>query len=197
MSQHQQSPALSGNSTRFDLGGTTPYSDVLWSLPLIGQFSTQGLPDNSQTLLPSLHNFIYDAWFYDSNAPATQALEFDVSMYMNGIGMIWGQQCRIAGGNEWDIWDNVNAAWIPTGIACNPVIGGWNHVIIQGQREADNSLLFQSISLNGTVNAVNKTYPPFTVPQSWYGVTVNYQMDGNFAQAADTTYLDNFTLTCW
>jgi hypothetical protein len=147
MAQGIQSTSLSGHATQFNLGGTIPYSDVLWSLPLIGQFSTQGLPDSSQTLLPTLHNFIYDAWIYVSDASATQALEFDVNMYMSGVGMTWGNQCRIAGGNEWDIWDNVNAAWVPTGVACNPILGGWNHVTIQVQREADNTLLFQSIKL--------------------------------------------------
>ena len=197
MSQGIKSISLSGNATQFNLGGTVPYSDVLWSLPLIGQYSTQGLPDSGKTLLPTLHNFTYDAWFYVTNATASQALEFDINMYMSGVGMTWGNQCRIAGGNEWDIWDNVNGAWVPTGVACNPTIGGWNHVTIQAQREADNSLLFQSIELNGVTANINKTYPPFAVPQSWYGITVNYQMDGNFSQTADTTYLDNFTFTYW
>lgn len=197
MSQGQQSPSTTGNATQFNLGGTTPYADVLWSLPLIGQFSTQGLPDSNETLLPTLHNFVYDTWFYVSDATATQALEFDVNMYFNGIGMTWGHQCRIAGGNEWDIWDNVNAAWVPTGVACNPVIGGWNHLALQVQREADNTLLFQSITLNGATTSLSKTYPPFAVPQSWYGITVNYQMDGNFEQSANTTYLDNFSFTYW
>ena len=195
--QAQQSPSMSGNSTQFNLGGTVPYSDVLWSLPLIGQFSTQNLPDSNQILLPTLHNFIYDAWFYVSDATATQSLEFDINMYMSGIGLTWGQQCRVAGGNEWDIWDNVNAAWVPTGVACNPIMGGWNHVTIQAQRESDNSLLFESIELNGATATINKTYLPFTVPESWYGITVNYQMDGNFSQSANTTYLDNLSFTYW
>jgi hypothetical protein len=35
------------------------------------------------------------------------------------------------------------------------------------------------------------------VPGSWYGVTVTYQMDGNYEQSANTTYLDNLSLTYW
>jgi hypothetical protein len=197
MSQGQSSPSMSGNATKFNIGGTTPYSDVLWSLPLIGQFSTQGLPDSGKTLVPTLHNFTYDAWLYVTDASVTQVLEFDINMYMSGFGMTWGTQCRMAGGNEWDIWDNVNNAWIPTGVACNPVNGGWNHLIIQVQREADNSLLYQSIALNGATANLNKTYPPFAVPQSWYGITVNYQMDGDLKQSANTSYLDDFTFTYW
>ncbi|HEY6328404.1 MAG TPA: hypothetical protein VI756_03635, partial [Blastocatellia bacterium] len=47
MKQGIKSPSLSGNATRFTIGGTTPYADVLWSNPLIGQGSTQGLPDSN------------------------------------------------------------------------------------------------------------------------------------------------------
>jgi len=38
---------------------------------------------------------------------------------------------------------------------------------------------------------------PFAVSSGWYGVTVNYQMDGNYAQSPNTTYLDKFSLTYW
>jgi len=195
MTQGIQSPSLSGHSTQYNLGGTTPYSDVLWSLPLIGQGSTQGLPDSSHTLLPTLHNFTYDAYFYPTNLGVTQVLEFDISMYFNGLGLIWGHQCRVAGGNEWDIWDNVSARWVPTGVACNPVNNSWNHVTIQGQRESDNSLLFQSITLNGVTTTINQRYAPGSAPSGWWGITVNYQMDGDKKQSPNTTFLDNFSLT--
>lgn len=191
------SPSKSGNATRFDIAGTIPYGDVLFSNPLIGQFSTQGLPDTNHTILPALHNFTYDADFYVTNAKITQVLEFDINMYMNAVGMIWGNQCRIVGGHEWDIWDNANAQWIPTGVPCNPIDNGWNHVTIQVQREADNTLRYQSITLNGVTAAINKSYPPFYVPASWYGVTVNYQMDGDSRLSANSTFLDNFSLTYW
>lgn len=114
MTQGIKSPSLTGKSTEFSIGGTTPYSDVLSSIPLIGQGSTQGIPDTNHTLLPTLHNFTYDAYFYPTNLAVTQVLEFDISMYFDGLGLIWGNQCRIAGGNEWDIWDNVSAQWVPT-----------------------------------------------------------------------------------
>ena len=192
------SPSLSGHATQFTLGGTsgtTPWGDVLFSLPLMGQYSTQGLPDTNRTLIPSLHNFTYDASFYVTNASITQVLEFDINMYANSVGQIWGTQCNNLGGKVWDIWDNVNAKWVSTGVACNLINGAWNHVTIQVQRESDNSLLYQSITLNGVTAVLNKSYPPFFVPASWYGVTVNYQMDGTAKQSPNTTYLDNFSLT--
>ena len=197
---HVSSPSLSGNATKFTLGGakgTAPWGDALFSLPLIGQDSAQNLPDINHTLLPTLHNFTYDAYFYVTNASVTQVLEFDINMYMNGVGMIWGTQCNHLGGAVWEIWDNVNAKWISTGAACKLVNNAWNHVTVQVQRGSGNTLLYQSITLNGVIANIDKTYAPFAVPVNWWGVTVNYQMDGNSKQAANATYLDNFTFTYW
>ena len=61
----------------------------------------------------------------------------------------------------------------------------------------DNLLLYQSITLNGKTTVLNKYYAPGHAPESWWGITVNYQMDGNSKQTAYTTYLDNFTFTYW
>ena len=194
------SPSLSGKATAFTLGGpsgTSPWGDVLFSLPVLGQYSTQNLPDTGHTLIPAIHNFTYDTYVYVTNVSISQVLEFDINMYMNGVGMLWGTQCNNLGGKVWDIWDNVNAKWVSTGVACNLINNGWNHVTIQGQRGAGNAVVYQSITLNGTTANINATYPPFTVPISWWGVTVNYQMDGNSKQAANTTYVDNLSLTYW
>jgi hypothetical protein len=195
MKQGIQTPSLSGHSTQFNIGGSVPYADVLWSNPLMGQGSTQGLPDSGHTLLPTLHNFTYDVYFYPTNLGVTQVLEFDINMYLNGLGLIWGNQCRVVGGNQWDIWDNVGQHWVATGVACNPINNSWNHLTIQVQRQSDNWLLFQSITLNGVTSTINKYYAPGSVPSSWWGITVNYQMDGNSQQASYTTFLDNFTFT--
>ncbi len=189
-----KSPAKSGNATQFSTSGTTPYGVVLWYNPVIGQFSTQKLPDLDHTLIPSLHNFTYDTDFYVTNLAVTQVLEFDVSMYMDGIGMFWGTQCNHLGGGEWDVLDNVTQKWASAGVPCN-LTSGWNHLTLQLQRESNNDLLYQSITLNGVTANINKTYPPFTVPSSWYGITVNYQMDADYKQSANTTYLDNLSLT--
>ena len=197
MGQHVSSPSLSGNATQFTIGGSTPYSDALWSNPVIGQNSTQNLPDNGHTLLPTIHNLTYDAYVYPTNLAVTQDLEFDVNMYMNGAGMEWGTQCNHLADGDWDIWDNVNAKWDSTGAPCNLVNYAWNHVTIKAQREDNNDLVYQSITVNGVTYNINRTFAPFPVSSGWWGVTVNYQMDGNFQQAANTTYVDNFSLTYW
>jgi hypothetical protein len=192
--QDLTSPSMSGSATQFNIGGTGPYWDVLFNNHLIGDGSSQGMPDQNHTIVPSLHNFTYDVYFYGSNLELSQALEFDLNQFFNGLGFIWGHECRVAGGNEWDIWDNVNQHWVPTGIACHPNSDAWNHLTIQVQRTANNQLLYQSITLNGVTSAVDQYYNAGTAP-GWYGVTVNYQMDGNSMQSPYTVYLDNLTFT--
>lgn len=192
--QGVSSPSLDGKSTQYNIGGTTPYADVLWNNHLIGDFSSQGLPDTSHTLVPTLSNFTYDVYFYGTNLEAAQALEFDVNQFFNNLGFTWGHECRVGGGHEWDIWNNVAGKWVPTGVACNPLENAWNHLIIQVQRTSDNQLLYQSITLNGVKNTINQYYSPFSAV-GWYGVTINYQMDGNSTQQAYTAFLDELNFT--
>jgi hypothetical protein len=186
-----------GGATKFAIGGTVPYSDVLWANPVIGQGSTQGVPDSDHTLVPRLTHFTYDAWFFSDNLPASQILEFDISEYFGGKSFIFGQQCRIAYGHEWDIWDNVNNKWVGSGVPCNPVNSAWNHVVIQVQRTWDNKLFYDSITLNGVTRSVNRYYGANYAPSGWHGITLNFQMDGNYKQAPYTVYLDKLNLTYW
>lgn len=197
MAQGISSPSLSGKAAEFQVGGATPYSDALFYNQLIGSFSTQGLPDTAHTILPTLHNFTYDADFFVPDTVDTQALEFDVNWFMNSIGMTWGTQCRIRGGNEWDLWDNVQAKWVATGMACKPLQGAWNHVTVSVQRLPNNTLLYKSITLNGVTSTLNKVYAPFAVPADWYGMTVNFQIDGDENQTPIKAYVDNFDLMYW
>jgi len=141
-------------------------------------------------------NFIYDSDFYVTSDSITQVLEFDISKYMNGIGMVWGTQCNHLKDGDWDIWDNVNNLWISAGVPCH-FINGWNHVTLSLQRGSDDSLIYQSIALDGTTYVINKTYLPGPADPSWWGVTANYQMDGNSAFTPNTTYLDNFSVSYW
>jgi hypothetical protein len=190
-----KSPSLSGSSTQHNVGGTTQYADAFWNNHLIGDFSTQGLPDSSKSLVPSLHNFIYDVYFFGTNISASQALEFDINQFFGGKSYIWGHECRIAGGHQWDVWDNQAKHWHATGIPCNPLNNAWNHLTIQVQRGNDGSIRFQSITLNGV-----KSYPNFTswpIGTSWYGVTINYQQDGNYKQSAYSIWLDKLNFSYW
>jgi hypothetical protein len=197
MAQNQTDITTSGSSTKFVAGGTTPYSDILWSDPVIGQGNKKNLTDANHVLLPTLHNFILDTDVYISNLAVTQDLEFDINMFANGVGMEWGTECNHLDGGVWDIWDNVDAKWVHTTIPCVLNDKAWNHVTLQVQRLANNQLLYQSITVNGVTTLISQTVAPFSVPTGWWGMTVNYQMDGDYKMHTNTTYLDKTNFTYW
>jgi hypothetical protein len=188
-------PSLSGGSAKHLIGGTKPYADILWNNHIIGDFSSQGISDKSHTLVPKLHNFIYDVHFFGKDLSVSQALEFDINQFLGPKGYIWGHECRIAGGHEWDIWDNVNKKWSPTGVPCHPKSNAWNHLTIQVQRTSDGNLLFKSITLNGYKATINRKFAPGKT--SWHGVTINYQQDGNKSMVDYAIYIDRLNFTYW
>jgi hypothetical protein len=195
MTQNISSPSITGHSSEMDIGGQTAYADILWNNHLIGDFSSQGMPDTNHTIVPNLYNFTYDVYFYVQNPQVSQALEFDINQFVNGYSFIWGHECRIAGGNEWDIWDNPGQKWHATGIPCNPVPYAWNHLVLSVQRTSDNHLLFKSITLNGVTAVLNYYESP--TQTTWYGVTINYQQDGDYKQTPYSIWLDNLNFAYW
>ncbi len=180
---------------KFTIGGKTKYSDVLWNNHLIGQFSSQGMPDFDNSINSNLRNFVYDVYFFGDHLDKSQALEFDINQFVNGKSHIWGHECRIAGGNEWDVWDNPAQTWRPTGVPCHPLNNQWNHLTIQVQRTSDDNLLFKSITLNGKTATLNRYDTP--TKTSWSGITVNYQQDGNYNQDPYSIWLDKFNFQYW
>ena len=188
------SPSMDGMATRANYGGgSTQWADILWNNHLIGDFSSQGLPDTGKTLVKSLHNFTYDVYFWVGNINNAQALEFDINQFFGGKSYIWGHECRIDGGHQWDTWSNPGGHWVPSGIPCNPISNAWNHLTINVQRTSDGRLLFHTITLNGKTATLNRYDTP--TPSSWYGVTINYQQDSDKTKTPYSVYLDKLTFT--
>ena len=187
-------PSLDSKSTKSAYaGGTAQWADVLWNNHIIGNFSSQGILDTAHTLVPTLHNFTYDVYFWVKDASVSQAVEFDINQHTGGKRFIWGHECRIAGGHEWDVWDNVNRHWVATGVPCYPLSGAWNHLIIKVQRTSSDQLLYQSITLNGKTASINQYENPTST--SWNGITINYQIDGNRYRTPYTVYIDKLNFT--
>jgi hypothetical protein len=188
------SPSLSGHATKTVYGsGAVQWADAFWNNHLMGGQSTQGLFDKDHTLIPSLHQFTYDLYFWVDDVNKSQAMEFDINQFVDGKSYIWGHECRIDGGHEWDTWNNKAMHWVKSGVACNPISKAWNHLTIQVERTSDNRLLFRSITLNGTTSVINRYDEP--TDRNWWGVTVNYQIDGNRNKDAYTVYIDNVSFT--
>lgn len=193
LKQFVSSPSLSGAAAEWHLGGSRTYVDVFWNNKLLGDFS--GITDTAD-VMHKAHHFTYDIDFYVKNKYAPQALEFDINQFTSGRSYIWGHECRgYSAGNQWDIWDNVNGRWRTTGVPCYFKSWSWNHVTLAVERTSDNRLHFISITLNGVKKYIN-IYENST-PTTWFGITVNQQIDGNSKQTAYSEWTDHMKLTYW
>jgi hypothetical protein len=180
MVENQASPSLDGNSAKFSISGTTPYSDALWWKQLGG--------------VDSATNLKYDVDFYITNPGVSQALEFDANQSNGSKKFIYGTQCNIKGGH-WDVWGNAAGNWISTGIACSaPTAFKWHHLTWEFKRTSTN-VIFVGFTYDGVTHYVNRSYPARA--SSVHELNVAFQMDGDFAMHAYSTWLDRVTLTYW
>ncbi|MBV9670408.1 MAG: hypothetical protein JOZ43_05580, partial [Acidobacteriales bacterium] len=183
LNQHVGSPSMNGNATECHIGGGPAYSDVLWHRDMI----------KDPTVNNNTHYLTYDAYFYVTNANAPQAIEFDLNQFVQGRSLIWGTQCNIRAGNHIDIWDNVNSHWVSTGIYC-PVLQPytWHHWVIQAERTSSNTLRYVSVSLDGQTHYINSFWA--SKGTGWTGITVNFQLDGNYAQQPYSVWVNQLNM---
>jgi hypothetical protein len=195
MTRGISSPSMDGKATKYSIYGTKPYADVLWNNHVIGDGSTQGVSDSSHTLVNNLHNFTYDAYFYGSNLGVAENIEFDIGQFFNGMQFMFGTQCQVINGAVWGVWDSAHGHWVSTKIPCKPKSNAWNHVVIQFQRTSDNHLLYKSFTLNGVTSTLNWSYGHASAPSNWWGVAVNFQLDGDYKLSDYSVYVDKMNIS--
>jgi hypothetical protein len=181
MTQGISSPALDGSSAKFWLGGSTPYSDVIWWKRLGGSQAS---------------HFVYDLYFYLKQPSAPQALEFDVNDSINNQWYVFGTECNYRQYGQWRVWDTAGKRWMLTGITCPAAQAyKWNHVIWEFQR-INGMAKFISFTFNGVKHYVNRSYYPKSNPNG-YQTSVAFQMDGNYKQQDYSVWLDKVSLRSW
>jgi len=181
MTQNQSSPSMDGKSTMYWIGSGKAYSNGLW---------WKQLGPN-----PAATNFVYDLYFYYTDAGAPQSLEFDVNQALNGQKYTFGTQCSMRGSKQWDVWDSYNKKWMSTGIACPaPPTYKWNHLVWEFQR-VNGKTKFIAVTLNGVKHYINRSYAPHSTTIK--ELDVAFQMDGNYVQKSYKVWLDKVTLKAW
>ena len=186
LTQHVNSPSLSGDAAQFWLGGSTPYSDVLWWRTLAG----------GGDLNNNAHHFVYDLQIYLDNPGAPEAIEFDIDQYVQGRSLIFGSQCDYRGDGDWDVYDNQAHKWVSTGIGCpTPGANTWTHLVLEVERTNDNYLHYVSLTIDGDKHYLDWYYP--STSTSFSGIDVNFQLDGNFQQENYSAWVDNMRLSVW
>ncbi len=184
LEQSQSQPSLSGSSSaKFSLeGGTKPYSNALYWIPLGGS--------------SSVSHFTYDLWFYVDNGQATKALEFDVNQTFGGTRWTWGSECNFNADGKWDIWDDADGVWVPTSIPCTYFPSNtWIHLVWTLER-VGNQIHYISLAVGDQTYNVDTYY---TAQPKWYAdeIDVAFQMDGNWEQEPYNVWLDQVTLNAY
>ena len=181
MTQHFGSPSLDGNSTQFWLGGTTPYANALW---------WKNLPAGSDA-----SHLTYDLYFYVDNPNAAEALEFDVNLSYNRRYYVFGTQCSPRWSHTWDTWDENNGTWNSTGVGCPTFQAyNWNHVTIELERTLDDQLHWVAITLNGSRHSIDRYVASKPTGYS-NGISVDFQMDGDYNQESYSVWIDKMSLS--
>jgi hypothetical protein len=180
LTQFISSPSRDGKSAKFSIYPTTSYANALWWKPLTPQ--------------PDARHLVYDLYYYITNPSASQALEFDVNQAVDNKWYVFGTEC--SGGKTWKIWDYYKR-WVDTGISCSAgmTASKWHHLVWEFERTTDHRTRFVSVTVDGVKNYVNRYYYP--KPNSSPKLTTSFQMDGNRAGTAYSTWLDNITLKYW
>ncbi len=182
MTPEQASPSLSGKSALFAIGGKTQYSNALW---------WQYLPSDSQST-----HFVYDLYFYVNDPSAPEALEFDVNQNFGGVRFVWGTECSYQNTKHWDIWNSATGKWVTTQAPCPQVAANqWHHLIWQFER-VNGKEHYISVTLDNNVMPVDLYFSP-QQPYSGDGISVAFQMDGDYRQQPYNVWLDNVTLNAW
>jgi hypothetical protein len=181
--QFQATPSLSGASSEFYFGGTSPYSSALWWEQL--------------GPLPTASHFIYDLQFYVTDINAPQALEFDVNQGLNSKKYIFGTECDLRGTYKgyWRVWD-ATLHWTNTGVACAGITANaWHHLKWELERTSGGHTHFIAVTVDGVRRVVNRYYNP--IDSSTQELNVAFQTDGNKYPNQFSVWLDNVTLTAW
>ncbi len=182
MTRDQTRPSLSGKSSVFTLGGPTQYSNALWWK----SFGPNRTPAH----------FVYDVYFYIEDPSAPEALEFDVNQSWSGTRYTWGTECSYRDTGHWDIWNPKTESWETTSVPCPQVSAKtWHHLTWQMER-ANGKVHYISVTLDGKVAKVDKFYDP---QDGWHGegVSVAFQLDGDYRQDPYSVWLDNVSLAAW
>jgi len=189
MTQNVSSPSMDGNSAQFSIGPSQPdcphYCNMLYFNPIAGG--------------NNVSHFIYNVYFWIDNPDAPQALEFDVNQTFGGQRWVFGSECNFKGDGVWDVWNDApDTGWTPTTIPCvasNFPANSWNHITWDVQRNGNN-VQYNTLTVNGTVNQVNRTYPN---QQNWTleEIDTAFQMDLDALGTPYNVWLDKVSLTAY
>ncbi len=180
ITQDESSPSLDNNSSEFQIGGPTGFSNVKWS---------ETLPADS-----GVTQFTLNLQAYVADPSAPQAIAFGVSQITNGVYYSFKFQCDFKGTGLWQLWDPANQAWSPTTIACTQFPANqWIPFVFDFERTNSGQLHYKDFSINGTINVLDLYFNPSAKTPD--AIVVHFDEDGDSNQDAYSVWLDEVTLS--
>lgn len=184
MQQHESSPSLDGDSTRFSISGTVPYSHGLWSKHLM-----------SGGAASTATNFVLDLYFQLDDPAASQAVEIAANQAYSHRWYKYSTQCNYHS-HLWRVWDSAGARWVSTSAPClTPVANTWQHVVWQFARQ-NGRAVFVAVTVNDQTYYINQSFNPRPVSYS-DSVGVHFQIDGNKYEQSYSAWVDEMNLAIW
>ena len=181
MTRHISNPSMTGDASKYWLGGDNPYHDAYW---------WKQLGDN-----PGASHFKYDLYFYLTAPNYAQSLEFDMNQVVNGRKYTFGTQCDIRNDHQWEVWDTAGRRWVGTGISCSaPPAYQWNHLVLEFERVGTQAK-FVAVTLNGNRHYINRSFNTIHVDAHMLDVAV--QLDGDYRQHDYSMWVDKMKVTAW
>ena len=179
----QNTPSLSGSSTKMGISGSDPYSNVLhWT-----KFGAQG----------AYRHFMFEFYIFGNlDMNNAQNLEFDFWQSHNGRKYMFGTQCNYAKG-IWQGWNEPNNHWVDLPIPCKKfATGAWTRVKWYIERTTDNRMHYISVTVGNTTYAVNHYEP--TITTTWGESTgLQFQQDMNKYAVDYTVWIDKARVCMW
>lgn len=111
---------------------------------------------NSINISSSQTNYSMDFWANISVGANSQAVEFSMILDVGGLEYAFQHQCDFVATRLWRVWNpNSGGSWVSTGRGCSVFGSGWQHFILQFQRNSSNQLVYTGITINNTFYAWN------------------------------------------
>jgi len=106
-----------------------------------------------------------------------------------------GSQCNF-GDHYWDIWDQKANKWLHSGVPCQRMEPNkWHHIQWYLERDSS-SYRYNTLVVDGTAYAVNRTFSPSTT--NWKNTMgVQWQLDKSSTGVDLHQWVDNVKLTMW
>lgn len=180
MAQGITSPAESGASAEFSIGGPYPYTNAYWYYRH---------PARSTAMSSLVYQF--DIYIPTASENAPQAIEFECQQRLDGYIYNFAWQADYAS-NQWRFFNYTAKQWEASGIALQRFAGGgWHHIIAEYHNDAvAHTTYHDAFTIDSTRHVVNAVHAATATTTQGNDFTNAFQLDLNGAPVPYQVYVD-------